>query len=74
MSGNTEATKPTCINCRFWGSFGDDENGQCRINPPVIHAQLIHLVDEIPIEDGMWPWTLHNDWCGRFEVLVEAVE
>jgi len=55
-----------CGDCRFWKDCGDEHSGECRINPPIMHAQLNFRVDDLDLVDGFWPFTKSDDWCGRF--------
>jgi hypothetical protein len=58
----------SCARCAFWNDRGDGEEGECRVNPPVMHAQLNFKIDDIvPLEDGCWPYTKASDWCGRLQ-------
>ena len=46
----------------------EKNNGQCRINPPVLHhtstgAFLIFLSSK----DSGWPSTRQNDWCSKYK-------
>jgi hypothetical protein len=55
-----------CRDCRFWHDLGDGEDGECRIRAPLMRAQLVHIIDDSPMEDACWPWTMCWHWCGEF--------
>lgn len=56
----------SCFNCRFWltelnqlglkvklsNTYGEGV-GECHANPPMA--------------SGVWPRTIANEWCGRFQ-------
>jgi hypothetical protein len=59
-----------CQNCQYWLPkenwwCRDKERnvfrGQCRKNPPVVF---------ITHENGQWPRTMDDDWCGEFKAKV----
>jgi hypothetical protein len=63
-----------CSGCRFWLNW-DSENsnlGECHRYPPRM-ATVHRVVAEGPStttirpEDGGWPLTSPDDWCGEFQ-------
>jgi hypothetical protein len=62
--GDVPILKASCENCVFWWNrrleTGDYEGaeGDCRRNPPVIQLAMNEKY-------GVWPGTLHIDWCGE---------
>lgn len=47
-----------CKNCIFW-KVGLSNDGECRINPPILH--------DPDLSSGVWVSTFKLDWCGQFE-------
>jgi hypothetical protein len=48
-----------CKYCRFW-KHDWGFKGQCRANAPTIDED----------NEGIWPDTIEDDWCGRIELGV----
>lgn len=59
-------TGRACERCEWWQKVPDlppeVERGECRAAPPAV----------LPMEDGVWPRTSPDDWCGMFR-LREAL-
>jgi hypothetical protein len=53
---------PACARCRHWRRL-DAHAGECKARPPAPHH-------EPPPGHagrfGVWPLTVHTDWCGAF--------
>jgi len=47
-----------CSECNYWLRV-DENQGECRFNPPPVTTSPNH-------PDDRWPHTLGDDWCGRF--------
>lgn len=58
----------SCSDCRFWNG-GNREQGNCRVNPPVIYntATSDQRDDDLPEFWGRWPLTFEEWWCGKYE-------
>jgi len=46
-----------CKDCSYY----DQNDGRCRINPPVLHDSFL--------TGKMWPAVQKDDWCGKHESL-----
>lgn len=73
-----------CENCVFWKEPKPNEepSGACRKSTPVIaatnvfHYQMLRPAkEEDPFEEflnqGYWPSTWPDDWCGEFQAATE---
>jgi len=49
-----------CQNCIYYWGRMDEEEGDCRINPPVV----FHY-DETTLPYADWPVTYFDCWCGK---------
>jgi hypothetical protein len=59
---------PQCQFCQHWDGVGvGDGLGFCCANPPVLNGLLPNPIMGIDYEEGVWPKTGANDFCGRFE-------
>ena len=63
-----------CSGCRFWLNWDSEQTnlGECHRFPP--RMGLVHRVQEgvesavtVHPEDGGWPLTAPDDWCGEFQ-------
>ena len=62
----TEPTPETCRNCKFWWVLDPDwGRNECRIEPPIRRGYDESGCDP---DHGVWPSTIDNDWCGKFQV------
>ena len=50
--------RPACGECKFWDQMPDCDTGTCHAEPPRT--------------SGVWPFTQHSDWCGRWAKLPPA--
>ena len=59
-----------CGTCLFW------RGGECRRNPPVLHASFTPVGMEVHVyrdqQRGMWPRTGEGDWCGEWSMAPGA--
>ena len=50
-----------CETCRWWDNSASlrdhEDSGQCRVLPPRTNKRT---------GTAMWPFTEHNDWCGKW--------
>ena len=70
-------TQETCKTCRWWHNTLPDR-GACRVKPPQLSGQKIHVSDDpfaAPKPNwptvGVWPWTMPDDFCSEHQPLTE---
>jgi hypothetical protein len=63
-----------CSGCRFWLNWDSEDTnlGECHRFPPrMATVQRIDAEGSFPTtirpEDGGWPLTAPQDWCGEFQ-------
>jgi hypothetical protein len=68
-----------CSGCRFWLNWDSEQTnlGECHRFPP--RMATVHRIDvegattaTVRPEDGGWPLTAPDDWCGEFQRLRTA--
>lgn len=66
-----------CKGCRFWLNWDTEDSnlGECHRYPPRMAAVLGGGTDgpsaaSVRPEDGGWPLTYPDDWCGEFQPLA----
>lgn len=57
----------TCKTCRWW-KRGDDEDGECRLNPPTATTYAMGCSLFFWTSQGSdWPETHKDDFCGKHQ-------
>jgi hypothetical protein len=58
-----------CESCPFWCQSNEtsshEDNGLCRISPPMIVPAASKLSLAMDVQAGVWPITYRLDWCGK---------
>lgn len=62
---NTMAIDESCEVCRFWYPLADDM-GLCRRRSPTMIRAMAFGVSINSPEEGIFPETASDDWCGEF--------
>lgn len=61
----------TCLDCRFFISYGTQLSGECHRHAPGI----IRRPDSQQVKNqAVWPYVLTSDWCGEFVQHPERPE
>jgi len=58
-----------CKDCKWWDLLAIGErSGECRkYAPKYLYCDIDKNSEPVASEDGIWPFTDKNDWCGEFE-------
>ena len=67
----------SCDQCRFWQEIPDGElTGHCRryAPRPVQFAQTQTADETRGAQDGVWPTTDSDAWCGEFAINLAKQE
>jgi hypothetical protein len=70
-----------CSGCRFWLNWDSEMTnlGECHRFPPrMASAHRVEgdqtLFSTVRPEDGGWPLTYPDEWCGEFQIAPERFE